>query len=213
MDQLSGGFHSTFAPGSTSLSLIERVRANDPDAWRKLTELYGPLIYRWCRERRLQAEDAADIVQNVFRAFVTGIHGFRRETEQDSFRGWLWTLTRNKIRDHFRNRAQLPQAAGGTDAHALLEALAAEESAPSVLPGADSPGAESPPRVLLQRALEIARREVDPRTWDAFYRLAVEGHSAAEIATDCGLTANAVRQAKFRVMRKLRELLEDELPA
>src|SRR5262249_61127710 len=34
---------------STSRSLLERVRADDPAAWERLVGLYSPLVYHWCR--------------------------------------------------------------------------------------------------------------------------------------------------------------------
>ena len=40
----------------------------------------------------------------------------RRDRSGDSFRGWLWTITQNKIRDQFRYRQGAPQAEGGSDA-------------------------------------------------------------------------------------------------
>src|SRR5436309_658081 len=54
---ISGGDLS----GSTSTSLLARLRARDRDAWSRLAKLYGPLVYGWCRRRGLRAEDAADV--------------------------------------------------------------------------------------------------------------------------------------------------------
>ena len=103
--------------GSTASSLLERARQQTPGAWERLTTLYGPLVYSWSRRAGLQAEDAADVVQDVFRAVVIHLSGFRRERSGDSFRGWLWTITQNKIRDLRRRQAGRPEAVGGTDAH------------------------------------------------------------------------------------------------
>ena len=56
---------------STSVSLIARLRDQDGDAWQRLVKLYGPLVYRWCREAGLQASDATDVGQEVFGAVAT----------------------------------------------------------------------------------------------------------------------------------------------
>ena len=56
----------------------------------------------------------------------------------------------------------------------------------------------------LMRALEMVRSEFQEQTWTAFWRMTVEGHSASEIAADLGMKTNAVRQAKFRIMQRLR---------
>jgi RNA polymerase sigma-70 factor, ECF subfamily len=53
--------------GSTSSSLIDLARAGDDRAWRMIVQLYGSLLYHWCRQSSLQPADAADVVQEVFR--------------------------------------------------------------------------------------------------------------------------------------------------
>lgn len=111
---VSDGNPNTF--GSTSLSLLERARANDSDAWRRLSRIYGPQVYRWARQAGLQENDASDLVQEVFGVVATRISDFRRDRVGDSFRGWLYSIARNKIRDHFRALARRPDAAGGTQA-------------------------------------------------------------------------------------------------
>ncbi len=62
---------------------------------------------------------------------------------------------------------------------------------------------------LLHRALEIIRPDFEDRTWQAFWRATVEGHTAADIAQDFGMTPRAVRQAKYRVLQRLRTELDD----
>jgi RNA polymerase sigma-70 factor (ECF subfamily) len=108
------------ASRSTSSSLLARVKANDTQAWQRLSDLYGPLVYHWCRRSGLHAEDAADVVQEVFRSVAASIPQFQKECEGDTFRGWLWTVTRNRVRDHVRASRNKPQAAGGTDAYTRL---------------------------------------------------------------------------------------------
>ena len=107
----------------TSPSLLLRVQADDTDAWSRLVELYAPLVYHWCRRSQLDAEDTADVFQEVFRSVAQHIHDFRRDRKGDTFRGWLRIITQNKIRDHFRRLQQQPKAAGGTDAQVRLNAV------------------------------------------------------------------------------------------
>jgi len=76
-------------PGSTASSLLERVKLRQPGAWERLVDLYGPLIYRWCRRLGLAADDGPDVVQEVFAAAAAQLPSFRRDRPGDSFRGWL----------------------------------------------------------------------------------------------------------------------------
>src|SRR4051812_12629786 len=90
------------AQDSLASSLLLRLKSRDPDSWSKLTILYGPVVYDWCRRAGLQDQDAADVGQDVFQAVSSGLNDFRRERSGDTFRGWLWMITRNKLRDHWR---------------------------------------------------------------------------------------------------------------
>ena len=192
----SPGGYSSAAPPSTSTGLLARAKARESEAWRRLAGLYGPVVYGWSRRCGLQSADAADVVQDVFAAVWKSIEGFRRDRPGDSFRGWLWTITRNKVRDRARDAG--PAASGGTDARLVLERLAA---APD-----DEPPA--PPSALIARgALELVRAEFEPRTWQAFWRTTVVGTPAAEVGEELGMSVAAVYKCKSRVLHRLRQEL------
>jgi len=194
------GSHSS----TTSRSLLERVKNDEPEAWEQLVALYAPLVFQWCRGWGLREQDVADIFQEVFQAVAAHIGGFRKERAGDTFRGWMRTITRNKVHDHFRRLGREPEGVGGTDAQARL----AELPAPS--PHEDSSlSAEHGERLLLSRALELIRPEFAERTWQAFWRTAIEERSAVEVAAELSMSAGAVRVAKSRVLQRLREELGD----
>jgi RNA polymerase sigma-70 factor (ECF subfamily) len=185
--------------GATSLSLLERARAQDAEAWRRLVQLYSPLLFFWARRAGLGDEDAADVVQEAWQAVAQALPRFQRDEQTGTFRGWLWCITRNKLNDHFRSRRDKPAAAGGTTAHQVLAAVPEEEPA-------DDSGVQT--HGLLRRALEQIRPDFEERTWRAFWRMTVEGLSAADVGAELGLAPNAVHQAKFRVLRRLRQEME-----
>jgi RNA polymerase sigma-70 factor (ECF subfamily) len=189
---------------SASSSLLERVRAQEPEAWRRLVRLYYPLVRGWCERAGLQAEDAADVAQEVFRALAGNVGRFRRDGGQNSFRGWLWGITRRQLLAHRRRRQAQPTAAGGTDAQRRL----AELPEPEERSEADIPGEY---RALLRRALDLLRSGVEERTWQAFWRAAVEGQAPADVAADLGMSVNSVYLAKARLLRRLREEFGDLL--
>lgn len=53
--------------------------------------------------------------------------------------------------------------------------------------------------------MNLVRSQFEDRTWKAFWRVVIEDRSPAEVAAEMGITANAVRQAKSRVLRRLKE--------
>src|SRR5689334_10429661 len=97
------------SPG-TSVTLLQRLRDNEPAAWRVMVQLYTPLLYHWCARRGVHGADAEDVVQEVLRVVAAGLGRFRREREGDSFRGWLRGITRNMLLQHFRQAGRQPQA-------------------------------------------------------------------------------------------------------
>lgn len=107
----------------------------------------------------------------------------------------MWGITRNKLREFRRASAAEPQPGGG-DA-ALLADIPEQEAGEFMQ-------TESQAR-LVQRALEVLQTEFEEHTWRAFWRSAVEEHRTADIAADLQMTVKAVRQAKYRVLRRLRQ--------
>jgi RNA polymerase sigma-70 factor, ECF subfamily len=219
-------------PSSISSTLLEQIRAHRPEAWQRLVDLYGPVVYRWCRQLGIGRADAADVVQEVFAAVAGGAGRFRRETPEQSFGAWLRTVTRSKVCDHFRRRRGLLDAEGGTDAQQRLLNLPAKEEEKgtgtfcaehpegrsgkrclSPFPSADDSLSLSAPLLtdkgFVHRALEVVRAEFEPRTWDAFWQVAIDGQSPAETAAAMKLSLAAVYQAKSRVLRRLRRELRD----
>jgi RNA polymerase sigma-70 factor (ECF subfamily) len=169
--------------------------------------LYGPVIYRWCRRSGLAAEDAADVLQEVLAAVLLHLTGFRRDRSQDSFSGWLATITRNKVRDHYRRRHGKAEARGGSTAQRQMAEIPqpGEPGAESIQPDAESAA------WLSRRVLETIRAEFEVHTWQAFWQTTVEGHSPAHVASDLQISTAAVYMAKSRVLRRLRQAM-GELP-
>jgi RNA polymerase sigma-70 factor (ECF subfamily) len=191
---------------ATSRSLLARVKADEPDAWNRLVHLYAPLVLHWCRGKGLQDPDVADIFQEVFRAVVTNVGIFRRERPGDTFRGWLRRITQNKLRDHFRRFDRETRGVGGSSALQRFSDL----PEPSPIEG-DLPLDDEGERALFSRAIDLIRAEFEERTWAAFWRTAVEGRAAKDVAADLAMSAGAVRVAKSRVLHRLREELGDAL--
>ena len=191
---------------ATSRSLLERVRADDTVAWDRLVTLYAPLVFFWCRRADLQEEDAADVLQEVFLAVATHLHGFRQDRPGDTFRGWLRVITQRKILDLFRRRQREPDGAGGSVAAERL----ADVPAPSD-PEEQSAADHLAERSLLFRSLDYLRGEFEPRTWQAFWKTVVDGRVAKDVADELGMSAGAVRVCKSRVLQRLRQELGDLL--
>lgn len=190
-------------PQATSLSLLQRARSQDEQAWNQLVLLYGPLVHRWCKRSQLKDEDTADIFQETFRAVATNLDSFSPARAVGSFRSWLRSIVRSKIADHFRRLNQQPAGRGGTDAHLHL----ANISDPLAEETEDEVGEEN--ALVVHRAMELIQPEFSPQNWAAFQQVAIHGKSATEVAGELNVNPQAVRQANYRIRRRLRLVLQD----
>jgi RNA polymerase sigma-70 factor (ECF subfamily) len=182
---------------TTPSSLIVGIREGSPIAWQRFNAIFGPLIYGWCRRKGLQANDAADVVQDVLRSVLRAIDTFRRDQPGNSFQGWVWTITHSRLADHFRKRANQPKIALSKD-----------------VPEPESSSSNDGPTVdwrseLVRRIVQQLSVEFQPSSWQAFWRMVVVGEPADQIALDLQISAAAVRQAKYRVLQRLRSELSD----
>ena len=182
---------------STSFSLLQRLKHSQSDSdWNRFVRLYAPMIFLWCRSRGLSRDDSADIVQEVLSKLVLKLREFNYRPDQ-SFRAWLRTVTVNQAKD-FQLRASNRAGVG-------LSAIPEPRNPSDAIDLFDH---REYCRFLVARGRELIRHEFTPQTWDAFWKYAAEGRSAADVAAELGISANAVRVAKCRVLGRLRQELD-----
>jgi RNA polymerase sigma-70 factor, ECF subfamily len=191
--------------GSTSRSLLAGAKRDEPLAWERVVRLYAPLVASWCRRWGVAEQDLGDLLQDVFAAVAGHLNRFRKEEPGDTFRGWLSTIVRNKVRDHFRRRAAEPVASGGTEAVLHMQQI----PDPNTLDDLPECSNDLPYDILLLTALESIRSEFHERTWQAFWRVVYEGQTAVEAGAEIGMKPGAVRVAKSRILLRLRRELGD----
>jgi RNA polymerase sigma-70 factor (ECF subfamily) len=185
-------------PDATPLSLLARLRRNDAAAWQQAVQLYAPLVRLWCRRAGLTDLDAEDVGQEVFAAAARSLADFHRDQPGDTFHGWLRGITRHQLLAHFRSNRGRPQPQGGSSAWHHLQDFA------DPLPAPDDGEQAAVVQVYLQ-ALEQVRGHFEAQTWRAFWQTAVQGRSPAEVVDELGMSLAAIRQAKSRVLRRLKQ--------
>jgi RNA polymerase sigma factor (sigma-70 family) len=198
-------------PPVTRVTLLTRIRdGRDAEAWHEFVQIYGPVVYRFARNRGLQDADAADLMQDVLRSVARNAHRMEYDPKRGTFRGWLYTVTRNKIYNFLSAQRHRPRGTGDADAHERLDATPAREEND----GPDAEWEKEYQRRLSARAMERVKDEFQPSTWQAFWETAVEGKAAADVAAGLRMTPGAVYVAKSRVLSRLRDevkkLMDDE---
>ncbi len=182
---------------TTNPSLLLRLRdVQDRKAWALFAEIYGPLIFSYCRRRNLQVSDAADVSQEVFTVLSKALATFEYQTERGRFRDWLGLITHRELirfwkRNERANRLQSPEG------QSEVETVADRN-------GWDSHFQSE----LLKQAMKRVQSSFEHETWDIFERIWVKGEMPDEVARSLKIKIGSVYVAKSRVLKSLRaELL------
>ncbi len=190
----------------TSLSLLQRLQsaAMDSDAsgqldWRRFLQLYDPMLRNWLHHKRVDRDDADDIVQNVMAVVVRRLGEFQHNGRTGAFRNWLRTITYLCLKEHWKARSANPAGVGGSDLQVLIAELADPDSQTSQIWNQEHD------RFIMGKLLEQLQDQFDARTWKAFEQFALANRPAAEVASELGMTTNAVFIAKSRVLTRLRK--------
>ena len=187
----------------TSHSLIARVKdLADGAAWTEFVGIYRPVVYRLARKRGMQDADAQDVTQRVFLSISQAIDGWESEPNRPPFRAWLVTVTRNAI-TKLLSRTRPDIGAGSSSVMELLDALPADDSQTTAEFASESR------REAFRWASEQILPEFSETTWLLFWETAVQGRSVAEVASATGRSAGAIYMARFRVLERLKEKVQE----
>lgn len=183
----------------TPQSLLRRLREQpDEEAWKRLVDLYTPLLQRWLRQAGADGTDGEDLMQEVFVAVVREMPSFHHNQQRGAFRSWLRNILVNRLRGHWnRKRTTLP-----SDNVAALESL--EDPAGDL----NQLWEREHDAYLAQRILQLIEKDFAPSTWQAFRRVVLDGVRASEAAAELGLSVNSVLLAKSRVLRRARREID-----
>lgn len=183
----------------TRPTIFLRLRDDDTRArelsWQEFRERYAPVIVGFARNAGLVGAEADDLLQDVLLAFFRVSPRFEYDPAKGRFRGYLKRAVLNEVRRRGHRNQRAPSA---------LEFDPADDATPDEEHSWEREWAEQ----VMRRALDDARKHVDPRTFEAFELYVQRGVPAEDVAARLGLAVNSVHQAKSRVLRLAREAAE-----
>lgn len=185
---------------STDASLLRRACEGYEEGWQRLIHIYGPLVYGWIRKCGVQSADAADVMQETLLAVATALPKFDASPKQSCFRGWLWTIARNKLRDRQRRQANSPVSPRSIEQLDHTSPVEIQEEPPT--------DARADQRLVKLRALQCLQDLFPEKAWQMFWRTEIDGNDAASVAEELGVSKWAVYKAKARVLQRLRAELD-----
>ena len=174
----------------TPPSLLVRLKDHsDETAWKLFVEVYGPLIYGFCRNRGLQPNDASDVAQESLLRVAKAIGRFEYDPAKGLFRDWLAKIVINELRMASVKRFAEPKPS------AELENSGQQF---------ESCWREQYSHHLYSVALKMTEEHFSPETWQLFQMNWVEKKSADEVARRFGVGIEKVYVARSRVLKQLK---------
>lgn len=200
---LQGPAHDSTQVSVTSSFLLEGLK--DPAnlaVWTQYVNRYRPMLLAYAQRLGLPPADGEDAAQQILTEFCRAYQAGKYDRDRGRLREWLFGIARNQIMNLRRRRATRPevQIADSTNGTGFLERAADDEQLTSVWD-------DEWQNAILRDCLTAVRREVEPKTFEAFELFACSGLPAAQVAQQLNMTENAVFGAKRRVLRRARELL------
>jgi len=178
---------------------LERIRdATDTLAWEEFFGRYWRLVFALAKARGCSDQTAEEIVQDVMLKVFDEREVFRYDPGRGRFRDWLGAVVRNRVAQVRRRPSE--------QARALALPWDDNIADPSHDVRPDEVCEAAFEQALLATLLRIVRREVHPRTYQAFELFVLKEIPGADVARTTGLSRNAVYQARKNVLRRLTEL-------
>ena len=186
---------------TTNTILLDGLRDPRNDSvWREFDQRYRPVIEAFARKLGLSDADAADAAQETLTDFVRDYRAEKFDRNRGRLRSWIFGIARHRVIDQLRARARRREWRGES-------ALGDEAGQDELTPLWEAEWR----RAMLRQAMRelYASPKLEPRTIQAFERVAFEQRPAAEVATEVGMTVEQVYVAKSRVVQRLRQILSE----
>ena len=183
----------------TNMDLLLQLKSdetvNREMGWGIFVDRYGPIICGFARNAGLPSSEADDIMQTVLFNFFRVADRFEYDPSKGRFRGYLKRITLNAIRQRYRKKQE-----GNLDTFGME---AAEDPRDDLAVAFDREWAEH----LLSEAMTEARPKFEPKTWEAFELYGRRGMSCEKTAQRLNMSQEAIRHAKSRVMKAVRQIV------
>lgn len=173
-------------------------------AWNRFFDLYAGFVFSIARDRGLNAEDADDVVQEVFSALARTMGKFQYDRAKGKFRSYLLSLVIWRVMDHLRAKQ--------SEAKAIAH-LAGD------LPDMPDPSSVTVDEFTDQEWRAAAQEEafrrlravVKPDHYAAYVASVVEGMDTDTVTKLYGVTRDNLYQIRSRLSAQLKVIYDQVL--
>ncbi|WP_159520424.1 RNA polymerase sigma factor [Sunxiuqinia indica] len=184
---------NSYIPHS-DLNLVRSLRKSDHDAFEMLFKRYGQKLFMFSLSYLKEADQAEEIVQEVFLKVWTNRFSLKTGT---SFQSYLFTIAFNSIKKSFNRKAKENQF--------RLELVDQLDD------GRDCVEYENNFQLVLTK-LDGFISEMPERRKEVFIRRKQHGIPVKQIAEEFGVSAKTVENQITEAMKYLKKRFEEELP-
>jgi|SRR5579863_4217204 len=187
---------------ATRHSLLARLSdPTDIEAWSEFVEIYQLAIFRYSRACGMQDADAWEVVQRVLIVVHRKIANWEAASRPGAFRAWILRTAHRVCLEAIRESRRCVRASGGDASDDQMRNIAAADEVDDTIGNWE--------RWAFCYASGIVEREVDPKTWRAFWLTAVSGVPARDAAAELGMQVGSVYTAKCRVLARIQDIVQD----
>lgn len=173
-------------PALTDEATLVLAAQRDPKEFTALYDRYFRPIYRYLYSRVGSVHDAEDLTAQTF---LAALEALPRYHHRGYFSAWLFTIARNKARDHYHlgtQEAQLDENLPGKAEGPLSQAIRSDQ--------------------IEQLASLISKLEEEEQ--ELIHLRCIANLSFAEIGASLGRKENTVKKTYYRLVARLRRQLE-----
>jgi len=184
----------------TTTQVLEELKtSNEAQAWRRFCDHFRPVVVDFARRLGLSTTDAEDAAQETMVEFLKAFRGGKYDREKGRLSSWLFGVARRVILN-LRGRQPLERLVADKTTGTSFWDLIQDDH--SIKRSWETQWRQ----MVLTKCLEQARRELDPKVFEAFELYALSEKPVDEVAQRLKMSRNAVYIAKSRVLSRLRQL-------
>jgi RNA polymerase sigma-70 factor (ECF subfamily) len=170
-------------------AFVRSAQSGDEQAFGRLYDIYFDRIYAFIFYRVHHKEVAEDISEEVFTKAWTRVNAVKAE----SFGGWLYSITRNTLIDHYRKQRETVD---------LSEIENLIESDQDVIAETDL--------LINQKILLEMIRKLTPEQQIIMKLKFLEGMETEEVSEMISKSSGSIRVVQHRAIQRLHELMQEK---
>jgi RNA polymerase sigma-70 factor (ECF subfamily) len=190
------------------MSLLSRVRRGDEVSWTEFYDTYKRLLYTVGRESyHLNPGEIEELIQEVMVTFFGASKTFKYDKSKGKFRSYLKKIFHYKALKFKGKRKKTAENITSVES----DEFGIDDLPEPIDSNLDKIWDAEWEKHILHQALHEVKDTIDPKTFQVFYHVAIEGVSPQEVADAFDTNANNVYAIKARITKKITEYAQQHM--